>query len=100
MEYWIDFGKDKTEGYVGVKMPKKYVVEMFIDRVSASKVYNFGNYNDGKSWEYYSRGKDWYVIHPDTKKLLEHLIIKLRDEGEKATFSYIKHVVLKRKFPY
>ena len=37
MEYWTDFGPNKADGIIGMKMPKKYVVEMFIDRVCASK---------------------------------------------------------------
>ena len=42
LEYWIDYGaaEDSDEahkGMQGMKMPIKYVAEMFIDRVSASK---------------------------------------------------------------
>ena len=37
-EYWTDYGL-KGEGVVGVEMPKKYVAEMFCDRLAASKVY-------------------------------------------------------------
>ena len=36
-EYWIDYGADPTQGLQGMKMPVRYVVEMFIDRMSASK---------------------------------------------------------------
>lgn len=31
MEYWIDYGPEKCTGITGMKMPTKYVVEMFID---------------------------------------------------------------------
>lgn len=46
MEYWIDYGVgdgrdgQKTHrGICGMKMPIKYVAEMYVDRVSASKNY-------------------------------------------------------------
>ena len=35
-EYWIDYSVDPGEGIVGQKMPIKYVIEMFMDRVAAS----------------------------------------------------------------
>ena len=39
-EYWIDYSINPTGGkLVGMKMPKKYVAEMVIDRISASKNY-------------------------------------------------------------
>lgn len=43
MEYWIDYGPDKCTGITGMKMPTKYVVEMFIDRVAASRNYQREN---------------------------------------------------------
>ena len=38
-EYWLDYSMDPEEGIIGMKMPVRYVVEMFIDRVAASKNY-------------------------------------------------------------
>ena len=38
-EYWIDYSVDKEKGICGMEMPVKYVVEMYIDRVSAAKNY-------------------------------------------------------------
>lgn len=99
LEYWTDYGPDKGS-FVGMKMPKKYVVEMFIDRVSASKNYQKERYTDASPWEYYSRGKAGPLLHPDTRRLLEELLLMLRDEGEDATFSYIKNTVLKKDFAY
>ena len=37
-EYWIDYSLNKEEGIVGMRMPTRYVVEMFVDRVSASRL--------------------------------------------------------------
>ena len=39
MEYWIDYSVDKEKGICGMEIPVKYVVEMYIDRVSAAKNY-------------------------------------------------------------
>ena len=43
-EYWIDYSI-VNKGMVGCKMPPKYVAEMMMDRIAASKVYNKGKYN-------------------------------------------------------
>lgn len=96
-EYWIDFSMDPSEGLQGMKMPLRYVIEMFCDRVAASKNYNGDTYTDADSWDYYSKYKDYYVIHPETRALLEKLLLMLRDEGENKTFAYIKNEILPRK---
>ena len=36
-EYWIDYSVIPGEGMVGLKMPLRYVVEMFMDRIAASQ---------------------------------------------------------------
>lgn len=96
-EYWIDYPTDKTAGLVGMKMPVKYVVEMFCDRVAASKIYHKENYTDSTSLEYYNRGHDHYVIHPETDALLRKLLTMLATKGEDYTFRYIRHKVLHKK---
>lgn len=97
MEYWIDYGIDGKKGMTGMKMPIKYVVEMFIDRMSASKNYQKENYTDRSPLEYYENGKAYHMLHEDTRILLEGLLRMLAEKGEDATFFYIKHVVLKKK---
>ena len=75
LEYWIDYavGDQKSGkvhgGMAGMKMPLKYVVEMFIDRMSASKNYQKENYTDRSPLEYFEHGKDHYLIHEDTEAL-------------------------------
>ncbi len=100
LEYWVDYGPDKTRGLVGMKMPKPYVIEMFLDRVCASKNYQGKDYTDASAWNYHLRSKDHLPLHPDTRALLEQLLIMLREEGEKKTFSYIRNVVRRKEFPY
>ena len=104
LEYWIDYGADELSpghhGMCGMRMPVRYVAEMFIDRVSASKNYQGRNYTDRSAYEYYLKGKDHYMMHEDTEALLEYLLLMLSLRGEKAAFSYTKNRVLKGKVPY
>lgn len=97
-EYWTDYGLGKDEGIVGMKMPVRYVVEMFLDRIAASKTYMKGNYKDSDPLEYYKRGvgKLGPMIHKDTAALLEKLLTMLAEEGEEKTFTYARKVILKR----
>ena len=96
-EYWIDYGVDKNEGIVGMKMPVNYVVEMFMDRVAASKNYQKENYTDRHPLEYYERGRHKYIIHPETDALLKELLVMLSEKGEAETFAYIRREILKNK---
>ena len=95
-EYWIDYGLGEQKGLIGMCMPKKYVVEMFIDRIAASKIYIKEMYDDGQPLAYYQRGLPYTILHKDSKALLETLLYMLAEKGENATFSYIKKEVLKR----
>ena len=97
MEYWIDYSVDKEKGICGMEMPVKYVVEMYIDRVSAAKNYQKGAYTDRSPLEYYENGKSIHILHPNTRELLERLLTMLAEEGEKATYEYIRREVLKNK---
>ena len=106
LEYWIDYSSGEGEqnngkkGMCGMKMPIRYVAEMFIDRVSASKNYQKEKYKDDSAWLYYLRGKDIYKMHPDTTALLEYMLFMLAVKGEKETFTYVKNEILKGKVPY
>lgn len=97
-EYWIDYGVNPNDGLQGMKMPKNYVVEMFIDRMSASMNYQKKKYTDKSALEYYEARKQYYLLHEDTRILLELLLKKLANEGEDKTLKYIKNVVLKDDF--
>lgn len=97
-EYWIDYSMKPGEGIVGQKMPVKFVVEMVMDRIAASKTYAGKNYTDDYPLKYYENGasKLGKMIHPDTAALLHKLLKMLADEGEEKTFAYIKKEVLKK----
>ena len=97
-EYWIDYGINPEEGIKGMKMPVKYVVEMFIDRMSASMNYQKEKYTDKSPLEYYDKRKEYYLLHETTRKQLEFLLNKLAKDGEKETLRFIKKEVLKEGF--
>ena len=89
-EYWIDYSLDSGKGLEGTKMPPNYVAEMMMDRIAAAKVYNKGSYNDHQPLAYYERGKHAYMIHPETRALLEFLLHMLDEQGEEVMFDYIR----------
>ena len=90
-EYWTDYNPE-TRRYGPVKMPLRYVKEMFCDRVAASKIYQGENYKISHPYEYFERGKSNRIIHQETSDILEKLLLMLRDEGEDKTFEYIRNL--------
>ncbi len=90
-EYWSDINP-KTHLYEPVKMPLRFVKEMFCDRVAASKIYQGENYTDSHPVEYFLRGKEKRVIHKETSDLIESLLVMLKEKGEKETFKYIRNL--------
>lgn len=97
-EYWLDYGMGGERGIVGMKMPVKYVVEMFIDRIAASKTYQKENYKDDAPLRYYERSMErgGSMIHKETARLLHELLQMLAREGEEKTYAYIRREVLKK----
>ena len=93
-EYWIDYGQEPGSAMQGMKMPVKYVVEMFCDRVAASKNYNRDEYTDAYPLNYYLRGRSRDLLHPESAKLLESMLAMLAEKGEDFTFDYIRREIL------
>ena len=85
-EYWNDYNP-KTKRVEPIKMPLRFVKEMFCDRVAASKTYRGAAYRDSDPYDYYAHSVDHYIIHPDTAAALESLLRILRDEGEERAFA-------------
>ena len=99
-EYWTDMSKASGQ-YEAVPMPRKYLVEMVMDRRAACMVYQGKAYTDGSALAYFEKSRERSLMHPQTRKELGYLLTMLRDEGEKATFRYIKESVLRGKpFPW
>ncbi len=95
-EYWIDYGTEGEKGLIGMRMPNRYVVEMFIDRVAASKTYRKDEFKWDDPLKYYEKGKGFHLMHPEVSNLLEELLIMLAKRGEDYTMNYIKQNVLKK----
>ena len=93
-EYWTDFSLQKDEKIQAVEMPKKYVAEMFCDRVAACKIYHGEKYRDGDPYDYFIQSLPRILIHPATAELLSRMLLVLKEQGEEAAFRYIKEDVL------
>ena len=97
-EYWCDYNP-QTKIMSPVEMPVKYVVEMFCDRVAASKIYQGCQYTDSHPLEYFMRAKTTRAIHPETSEELEFLLNELANHGEKHIFKIVKQRI-KDKYEY
>ena len=74
----------------GCKMPMKYIAEMFCDRIAACRVYLGDKYTDASPYDYYKRSKDHIMIHPETGKEIEKMLLVLKKRGEDAAFAYVR----------
>ena len=87
--------------YESVPMPRRYLVEMVMDRRAACMIYKGKDYTSASAYEYFIRSAERNWMHPQTKQELDFLLTMLRDEGEEKTFRYLKHHVLPGKtFPW
>ena len=96
-EYWTDVTKDRSLGIVGIKMPVRYVAEMFADRVAACKTYEKDRYTTMSPWRYYKKTKDYITIHPETRRLLERLLKMLAVRGEDEVYRYLRYLIRVKK---
>lgn len=88
-EYWNDLDM-KDHVYKSVKMPIKYVKEMFCDRVAASKIYLGKKYTDSAALDYFTTKRAKDLMHPETAELLRTWLEYLKDHGENETFKMIR----------
>ena len=88
-EYWVDIDPVEKR-YRPVKMPLRYVAEMFCDRVAASKIYKKDAYTPADPYIYFDRGREKRTIHPETSDFLEMLLLMHKNSGEKETFRYLR----------
>ncbi len=99
-EYWTDMSRE-THRYEAVPMPRKYLVEMVMDRIDASKTYQGPAYTDASPLAYLEGSWERLLMHPQTKQELSHLLTMLKEQGERQTFSYVKnHVLQEKPFPW
>lgn len=100
-EYWIDMRANRDATFEGKPIPTRYVVEMFCDRVAASKVYQGPKYKDDSSLIYLkleqsSEGE--LLFHKESMDLLETMLTWLAEDGEKVAFARIKNEIVKARY--
>ena len=95
-EYWTDMNR-QTRNYESVEMPRKYLVEMVMDRRAACLVYQGKDYKDDSALKYFDRSREKDLMHPQTNRQLRHILVMLAEKGEKETFRYLKEEVLTGK---
>ena len=95
-EYWTDYSP-VSKVVEPVKMPMRYVAEMFCDRVAAGKSYIGDKYTDKSPVEFFMRAKGRRVIHPETSDLLEELLTMLAEKGEDYTFKHMRELLKNEK---
>lgn len=88
-EYWTDYNP-KTKRVEPVDMPDNYIIEMFCDRVAASKIYVGKDYNDDHPINYFLKGEVTRYISENTAAKIEFLLRYLSEHGEDETFKYIR----------
>lgn len=99
-EYWTDYkggaGHNGEEHVIiPARMPKRYLVEMYVDRVAAAAVYNKGHFTYDQPLKYYQRGDYTKLMEDHTREELEKLLRMLASNGPEVTESYIRNVILK-----
>ena len=95
-EYWRDVDV-KTKLYAPVKMPTRYLAEMFCDRVAASKIYKGKDYQDDAALQYFLRGHAKITMHPESAAQLEQWLTILAEQGEDAAFRAVRETVKTEK---
>lgn len=95
-EYWTDYNPIRKR-LEPIKMPLKYLVEMFCDRIAASKIYQGEKYTNSSALEYFERGRASRFINEETSDMLEKLLVMLSKDGEEKTFAYVRELVRKKK---
>ena len=97
-EYWTDYSLHPSEAkhhLQAVEMPRKYVAEMLLDRICASKNYNKESYTQQDPLSYFEHGKSHYLLHPQTEKELHGMLRMLDQKGEEYLFHFVKEYYLK-----
>ena len=87
--------------FEGKPIPTRYVVEMFCDRVAASKVYQQDAYKDDSALTYFhleQSAQGDLLFHSESQELLEKMLTWLAEEGEKDAFARIRKDIVKARY--
>ena len=96
-EYWLDYDLDRPGHFTGMLMPRRYVAEMFCDRVAASRTYEKENYTDASPVRFFYRGRGSMLMHEVTRREIGYLLTMLSLQGLDVTIDYIRGSYLKGK---
>lgn len=95
-EYWTDIDPD-TKAYGPVEIPARYLAEMIMDRIAASKTYLGSRYTDAGALNYYSIAGETRFMHPVTSLKVRYILTLLAEKGEKECICFLREVVLKEQ---
>lgn len=99
-EYWLDI-EDWPNKVAPVKMPYKYVIEMFCDFIGAGKAYSKDKWTKEAPWDYYEKAcKGKRLMHPESEYLLKKLLWNLHESGEKVFYDWYKSIKKSLKQDY
>ena len=90
-EYWVD----SFEKQNAVKMPYKYVIEMFCDFIAAGKAYEKENWTVKTPWNYWITKCQGRILDYETKYLFEKLLWNLHEAADEQSF-YLSYKVMKK----
>ena len=97
-EYWLDYPLHLEKGLFPlqpVQMPRRYVAEMLMDRICASKNYNKESYTQHDPLQYFKHGRGTSMLHPQTAKELHGMLRILDERGEEVLIRFVKEYYLK-----
>lgn len=97
-EYWTDYALHPADSKCplqAVQMPRRYVAEMLMDRISASKNYNKDSYTQHHPLSYFEHGRSHYLLHPQTEKELHGMLRILDERGEEELMRFVRDYYLK-----
>ena len=97
-EYWTDVSEDFTKCLAGKKMPPRYLAEMVMDRIAASKTYKGKDYTDWTAYEYLMMGRDRESMHPETYAELKKILTILGEHGEAVMFRYVRRMLRRNTY--
>ncbi len=95
-EYWSDIDPE-TKVYAPVEVPSRYLAEMIMDRIAASKTYLGKNYTDAGALNYYMIAGETRCMHPVTSLKLRYILTLLAKRGEEECFRFLREILLREK---
>lgn len=93
--YWMDITKGEV---FPIRMPVKYVMEMFCDRVAATMTYQKEAYHDDSALNYFMKNYHNIFMEQGSMDLLQIMLEHLAKHGLKKTIHFIKTEVKEKGY--